>query len=203
MDKALVIQKAIDNKETITISYMGGSHPGSVRELAPISIKNGKVRARCRSSNKVKVFIIEKIKLNPDPQVMHRWSPDVKYKSLSDLYEQISHDLQHHGWHVDYAIDDESGYIRLHRKFLDGAPLKGIEVEILFSKYAFRDIISHESYNFETFQYEQEQVLSDRPYSVYGKGNEYKHFKHLDKAAACFIELSKQLDPTSKRKSKK
>jgi hypothetical protein len=54
VDVETVLQEAIETGEIITIIYKGGSKTGAKRDISPISIKNGKVRARCHSSNAVK-----------------------------------------------------------------------------------------------------------------------------------------------------
>lgn len=194
MDDACAIQAAIANNENIVISYYGGSKPGAVRTIAPISLKNGKVRAKCFASGKIKVFILDKIKINPDQDIRPSWSSAPTYTSIKDLYEQIRQDLDDFGWHVAHKKQNDHEHVRLHRKFLDGVPLKSIEAEISYSKYA---------YNFDPLLDEPERIVVKRPYFVRGKNSESKSYKYLDKAAAYFIELSKRLDPTSKRKSKK
>lgn len=55
--------KAVERDESLRVRYFGGSSPGSERELMPISIKDGKVRARCLSSGETKTFLIEKMEL--------------------------------------------------------------------------------------------------------------------------------------------
>lgn len=42
--------KAIQSGDTLQVRYFGGSSPGGKRELQPISVKDGKVRALCTSS---------------------------------------------------------------------------------------------------------------------------------------------------------
>ena len=57
------IREAAEAGEVLRVIYAGGSQPGARREIAPISIQNGKVRARCFSSNAVKTFVIDKIEV--------------------------------------------------------------------------------------------------------------------------------------------
>lgn len=203
MDTMSAIQNAITNKEKITVSYLGGSHPGSMRTIAPISIKNGKIRARCYASGKVKVFIADKIKLDPNQEIVPAWSSSPKYTTLNDLHFQIRQDLEYLGWHVVHEKQEDSEIISLHRKFKDGHPLKSVEAEISWNKYEQHSILISDPFDFENPVYRHETRYSLRPYCVTGKNNTSKTFKHLDKAAAYFIDLSKQLDPASKRKSKK
>ena len=68
MDKNVehVLVDAIENKQSLTVVYLGGSQPGTLRNISPISINGDKLRARCHSSGAVKVFNLGKIQLPSD-----------------------------------------------------------------------------------------------------------------------------------------
>ena len=51
----------INEEESLDIVYRGGSQPGTVRKIAPTSIKDGKVRAFCYASDAMKLFAVENI----------------------------------------------------------------------------------------------------------------------------------------------
>ena len=72
------LQRAIGTGELIGIVYHGGSQPGAFREIAPLQIDADKVRARCYSSNAVKVFSLSKIELRgavpTQDDVQHVWN---------------------------------------------------------------------------------------------------------------------------------
>lgn len=85
-----VLQNAIEAKERVDIIYLGGSRPGSSRSIAPISISNNRVRARCYSSNIVKYFDIKKIKLpSSAPLVRYEDYTEKKYKTTQDIFDDF------------------------------------------------------------------------------------------------------------------
>lgn len=57
------IRRAIQYGEVLRIRYHGGSQPGTIREIAPTSLKNGLMRATCVLSNSPKNFRIEKVEI--------------------------------------------------------------------------------------------------------------------------------------------
>ncbi|HBM0096856.1 TPA: hypothetical protein LT061_003335 [Salmonella enterica subsp. enterica serovar Blitta] len=85
-----VLQNAIEDKLVIDIIYLGGSKPGSSRKIAPISISDDRVRARCYSSNAVKYFDIKKIKL-PSAATLVRYEDyeEKKYKTTQDVFDDF------------------------------------------------------------------------------------------------------------------
>ena len=196
-----LIRNAIAKKQRIKILYAGGRHPGTVREIAPIEIRGEKVRARCYSSNAVKMFFIHKIKVPDQPHLFHEWSDKPKYKSMSDLLDQIKQDLEYLGWHVNYEKGEDTESIKLNRKFKDGVPLKTADAEISYSKYYHQSDIN--PFTFEVISPEPKKLISDRPFYVWGKGYPSKSYKYFDKAAAYFIEITKSLPTTSPKSSKR
>ncbi|HHY0902000.1 TPA: hypothetical protein ACVYOK_001142 [Salmonella enterica] len=85
-----VLQNAIEANGRIDIIYLGGSKPGSSRSIAPISISNDRVRARCYSSNMVKYFDIKKIKLpSSSPLVRYEDYTEKKYKTTQDVFDDF------------------------------------------------------------------------------------------------------------------
>ena len=53
MDMEQKLKEAIEDGEVLRVKYAGGSQPGAQREIAPISVKVGKVRARYYTSKAV------------------------------------------------------------------------------------------------------------------------------------------------------
>lgn len=120
------LSEAVSSGEILTIKYHGGSQPGAQRQISPISVNGPKVRARCLTSDAVKVFIIEKIELCGErPDAAEVWEPGrlelQQYESLSDVYAAHSDNLISMGWHVVFEDDR----ITLHRIRKNGTPLKG------------------------------------------------------------------------------
>lgn len=85
-----VLQNAIEANERVDIIYLGGSKPGSSRSIAPISISNDRVRAKCYSSNMVKYFDIKKIKLpSSAPLVHYEDYTEKKYKTTQEVFDDF------------------------------------------------------------------------------------------------------------------
>ena len=57
------IREAIADGEIITVIYHGGSEPGRSRQIAPISLKDNIVMARCIVTHHVKSFSLDKLEL--------------------------------------------------------------------------------------------------------------------------------------------
>ena len=55
--------EAIENGKPLRVRYFGGSSPGAERELQPLAVNDGKVRARCIPSGETKTFVVEKMEL--------------------------------------------------------------------------------------------------------------------------------------------
>lgn len=85
-----VLQNAIEANDRVDIIYLGGSKPGASRSIAPISISNDRVRAKCYSSNMVKYFDIKKIKLpSSAPAVHYEDYTEKKYKTTQDIFDDF------------------------------------------------------------------------------------------------------------------
>ncbi|MFO7875462.1 MAG: hypothetical protein R6U55_02625 [Desulfovermiculus sp.] len=88
------ISMAIDTGEVLRIQYHGGSQPGAIREIAPKSLKNGKVRAYCYSSESTKSFLLNKIEVvsNEHEGKEPEWKPVTdkppSYQSLQDFVDK-------------------------------------------------------------------------------------------------------------------
>ncbi|EOO8726807.1 hypothetical protein I5R18_RS00010 [Escherichia coli] len=80
-----ILLDAIENKKSLTVIYLGGSQPGTLRDISPISISEDKLRARCHSTDAVKFFNIGKIQLPSDSSMI-----TVPYGSLDlKVYETM------------------------------------------------------------------------------------------------------------------
>jgi hypothetical protein len=89
---AEALENAIDSSATLRVRYFGGSSPGGEREIQPISVKDGKVRARCLLSGETKTFIVEKMELvvEVSPSKLASTLPPqvVTYESVDDFFCQ-------------------------------------------------------------------------------------------------------------------
>lgn len=71
------LESAIDKNRKIMVAYYGGSNPGDIRELTPISINeaSGHFQAMCHSSNKVKTFRIQDTEIIGRAASSYHWEP--------------------------------------------------------------------------------------------------------------------------------
>lgn len=193
MDTALRLRQAIVAGEVLKIVYEGGSQPGATREIAPMSIHGDKVQAHCYTSNAIKQFRIEKIKiLDGNVQAgVPTWQPGQatveRYESLSSLLASTRATLVRLGWH----IENTEASLSLHRRRKNGTPLKGYDVWLLYEEYAYDSVLGLDG------EIHKENVRKrQRPWTVRGKDQETKSFGALDKAAELFLELAKLLAPS-------
>ena len=100
-----ILLDAIENKKSLTVIYLGGSQPGTLRDISPISISEDKLRARCHSTDAVKFFNIGKIQLPSDSSMITvpYGSLELKvYETMQSVYEDF-HSLYPEGrWGVEF-----------------------------------------------------------------------------------------------------
>lgn len=186
------LKEAIGTGEILKVIYQGGSQPGSLREISPISIKDGKVRARCFSSNAVKLFVLEKIEIveSEGEREADKWQPGLKptahYQSIRTLLEEKRDFLASLGWY----IENDSASLSLHRRFKNGKPLKGSDVSLDYEEYTC-DLVAGDGE-----VHEENRRKRQRPWTVRGKNKNTRTFGSLDKAAEVFLEWAKLLAPT-------
>jgi len=191
MDVREKLVQATETAEVLEIIYHGGIQPGKSRKIAPISVKDGKVRARCYSSNAVKVFNLDKIELAAT-QSIEEWEAGrvepIQYSSLGEIYDQNVEQLKQLGWHV--IIGDSE--LTLHRMRKNGNPLKGSDVQLYYEEYSSDLVVGLDG------ELREENVRKrSRPFGVRAKNFETKTFSTLDKAAPIFMAQAKKLSPES------
>lgn len=189
------LRQAIESGEVLKVIYHGGSQPGSLRKITPISIKNGKVSARCYTSNAVKSFALEKIVVvegeaqPPAAEYQPGLVKPEQYASVSELLEKQKDILVQLGWHIEY----DKNYLSLHRKSKTGKPLKGSDVSLNYEEYTY-DLVA----GLDGEVHEENERKRQRPWTVRGKNQDTKTYSHLDKAAEVFIKWAKLLAPAAK-----
>ena len=57
------IKKTIEGSERLKVIYLGGSSPGTMREIIPRSIRDNKLIAYCLASDLDKTFFLDKIQI--------------------------------------------------------------------------------------------------------------------------------------------
>ncbi|RLJ20780.1 hypothetical protein DJ031_04530 [bacterium endosymbiont of Escarpia laminata] len=191
-DRITRLNLAIETGEVIQIIYHGGSQPGTSRQIAPMSIKNGKVRARCYNSNAIKQFMIEKVELvnEETPPKTTNWNRDVAaiphYKSIESLLEKTADTLTALGWHIERNLDR----ISLHGRFKNGKPKKGADISLAFEEYTWIDFVDEDGNEFK-----EATGKKKRPWCVRSTETT-KSFGSLDKAAAAFMKYAELSAPT-------
>lgn len=192
MDVHKQLQEATSSGVVLKVKYHGGSQPGSIRDIAPISIKSGKVRARCYTSNAVKTFSIDKIEIleGNAGQKEAIWDKSkensVGYVSLEQVQNEKLSELESLGWHVEYS--DSS--LSLHRRFKNGNPLKSSDVSIVFEEFDY-DYVTDEDGEIRK-ENERKRI---RPWVVRTKNKDTVTYGKLDKAVALFLEQAAALAP--------
>ena len=133
------LRQAIRAGEALTIIYNGGSNPGALRKISPISLAGDKVSAHCYSSNAVKSFAIDRIVL-PDEQTSASaptWAPKpieaVRYSTLASLSEQNKDSWQALGWNVELSETVLS--LRRYSK-RESEPLKYPDITLTYVRFA-------------------------------------------------------------------
>jgi len=188
------LKKAIELGEVLKVIYQGGSQPGTLRDIVPISIENGKVRARCINSNAVKLFMIEKIIIaDSDKQIeATEWrlgvhvKPHRSYNSISELLEQKQDILVRLGWH----IQSNENSLSIHRRFKNGKPRKGPDVKLEYNEYAYDLVVGMDGE-----MHEENMRKSKRPWSVRCKSKPTRTFGNLGSTANVFMEWANMLAP--------
>lgn len=192
MDVQEKLQEATESGEVLKVKYHGGSQPGSIRDIAPISVKSGKVRARCYTSNAVKTFSIDKIEIleGGAAQKEATWNKNIEntvnYVSLEELKNEKLPELESLGWHVEYNETSLS----LHRRFKNGKPLKGSDVSIDFEEFDY-DYVAGEDGEIHK-ENERKRV---RPWVLRAKNKDTVTYGRLDKAVSLFLEQAIALAP--------
>lgn len=184
------LKEAIEAGEVLRISYAGGSQPGTARDIAPISVKGGKVRARCYSSNAVKLFALDKISiLDQSSAKPDKWEPDrpprTRYSCVGDIVAEHAEEWKAAGWHPQYDEDQ----IGLHMYGKRGKLLKSPAVSLCF------DPVVNELYMDLDGNFSAPDKKRERPWVVRANGMNTVTFKNFDKAAALFVEYSRQVTP--------
>jgi len=165
-----------------------------MREISPISIKHGKVRARCYSSNAVKTFIVEKIQIVDTDGVftaptwkVRKLLPD--FSSLSDAGQKLLPALEGLGWHVEYG----EHYLSLHRGSKHGVPLKDSVVSVSYVTYGettFRLVLTPDG-----VESQQDYRNQPGPWTVRAENYNTSTFGKMEQAISKFLQYAKDFSP--------
>jgi hypothetical protein len=127
MDIINLLQAAAHDKEILIITYHGGSQPGATREILPLVVTPEEVRARCYTSNAVKVFKINKIRICGKEQEQETYDQTLnEITSLDEGITPILNELSAAGWHIEYDGYEISLYDHFKNGKLRKTPKAGI-----------------------------------------------------------------------------
>ena len=188
------IQLAIETGELLRILYHGGSQPGTLREISPKSLKNGKTRAYCYSSGAVKTFMLNKIEIvsNEYAPKEPEWSPvsaqSPSYESIAAFAEKERSYLESLGWYVDVKDD----YFALHRPAKAGnpRPINSPTVWLEYEEYTY-DMIFREDGEFHKENIRKRKL----PWVIRSDYKNTKTLGSLDKTVSVILKWAKELSP--------
>lgn len=191
------LTEAIGAGELVSIRYHGGSDPGAVREILPLAFEGPEnVRARCYTSNAVKIFRLAKIEVMPRP--VDASSPDLWSRSavLQDVpVPAVAAEIcsEHHaawralGWSVaPVDIDVDSFALCLHRpKKRGGGFLKSPSVELSFERWDVHYVARPDGGT--------DIVVGDarvKPWTLRVEGGKTRSWRSYPKASAALVETA-------------
>lgn len=194
MDVEQKLNDPIEDGEVLRVKYAGGSQPGAEREIAPISVKDGRVRARCYTSKAVKLFAIDKITvLGNTVSTGQVWdgakAAQGKYVSLAEVEAAFRPLWESQGWTVESGPDRLSLHtIGKHGKLLK-APSIALTREETTTDWVF---------NLDTGDFEGQEKPRDKPWTIAGKNFGSRAFKHLDGAVEVMKSWADESAPVGK-----
>jgi len=186
------LRAAKESGEVLTVKYHGGSRPGAVRQILPVSFSGDKVRARCLTSNATKLFRMDKIEIvdsteEPDWGSRPPETPKPEFKNVEDVCTKYRGDLEGLGW----TVVTEGEAFALFRCYKNGRRLKWPTVSLCYEEeylaecYIDLDGSEHDDIKPRV-----------RPWIVRGKGGRHvAAYKTLDRAAATFMEQARLQAP--------
>lgn len=184
---AEALKNAIDNGASLRVRYFGGSTPGGEREIQPISVKDGKVRARCLLSGETKTFVVGKMELvvdgTPSQLASTMPPPVVTYESIDEFLANQTAALQALGW----VVQREGETISLHRTFKNGKLIQTPDVELRYEAIAYDLVFDGEQVT------EANHRERSRPWVVSAKKQTTKTYGDFGKAQITFLEFAKSL----------
>ncbi len=175
--------------EVLRVRYFGGSTPGAERQLRPVAIADGKVRAFCLQSGETKSFVIEKMEevLTNVPSAMEALISvaPTTFPSVDEFVDWYKHKFEAQGWVVQHAAQAVS----LHRTLKNGKLIQTPDVDLSFEAETYDAVFDGERVT------EASRRLRSRPWIVRGKKLTTKTFTELGKAELTFLEFAIHLAP--------
>ncbi len=175
--------------ELFRVRYFGGSTPGAERQLRPISVEDGKVRALCMLSGETKSFVIAKmeevIQCVPSARAMPLSDTAATFESVEEILLHHQSALESQGWVV--QVDGKS--VSLHRTFKNGKLVQAPDVALSFESETYDSVFDGEQV------VEANRRERSRPWTLHGKNKTTKTFTDLAKAQSTFLAWANELAP--------
>lgn len=178
--------QAVSTGEVLRIVYHGGSQPGSVREVRPISVTDDELFAHDLASGESKTFKLAKIEIpdpaaNPPAYEPIPVPPPEEVRPIGAVFAERVGELAALGWHVEVAEDS----ISLHGFFKNGKPRKSSDVSLDYEEFTY-------DYTDENGDHSRKSM---RPYHVRSERLVTRSFGSLSPAVALFWEEARHLAP--------
>lgn len=183
------ILNAIENVQTLRIRYFGGSSPGSERELIPVSVNDGKVRAVCMPSRETKTFVLEKMEIVVDGV---KSTLETRFPPAAALCESISEFVaanQPRWQQIGWTVNQGEQSLSLHRSFKNGKVMQTPDVELTYEAIQFDLVFDGEK------TIEANHRPRSRPWVIRAKNSTTKTFGDFGRAQIAVAELATSLAP--------
>lgn len=185
------LRQAAASGEVLRIVYHGGSQPGTVRAISPVTVAATEVQARDLATGIVKTFKLKKVELAGAESAAPEYDPGMQSgldhgASLREVFVDKLADLHALGWHVELA--DEA--VSVHRYFKNGKPRKGADVSLSYSEFVTDYFVELDG------DLHEETRKAVRPYRVDSRRfSSGRTFGKLGRAVSLFLVEAHALAP--------
>ena len=202
------LNKAIKNKETISIVYNGGSQPHTQRPVIPLHFKGeNKLLATDLIAIEEKTFDVSKIEIPNDFSniPVYKRTKTVKniiiYGSLYDFYTAKVEELKQLGWYVYFDKERENEDNNELLLLYESEKQENVRPKIELSFKQYSGTTEDEMGNLKNVKRKKPYVLFVEE-DFYGTGLKslisYGKYKTIDEVATLFMEKAKELSPNKK-----
>lgn len=181
-----VLAAAIRKGEIVRIVYLGGTRPGSIRDVRPLWLASDFLRATDVAVGEDKTFVLAKIRLADGATVTALADAP---KTVAEAIAPKVSALQGMGWHVDLTRDAA----RLRTYFKNGKPQKTDRVSLTFNEYTGIGVVDIDESGNGVLR--EESWKSRAPYHVSSRNGLSRSYGNIWKATALFLEEAIRLAP--------
>jgi predicted DNA-binding transcriptional regulator YafY len=199
-----MLAEAARTGEVVRIVYHGGSQPGTVREISPVSVTDVEMAARDMTTGAIKTFRLARIELPASGSSVRAYDPTLTppaedIRPLGGVLQGSVRDLEALKWHVQLSEDSVS----LHRFFKNGKPRKIPDVELHYSEFIVETVIDFaEDEASEEISEREERRRSQHPYHLSSlRFASTRTFVKMSTAIAAFLDEARSLAPINTARS--